>query len=129
MANEQNLIPAKKGEVRNPKGKPKGTKHLSTIIQELQDEVDWDLTTLKSKDELSKKYGKNGMKALVYVAYSKAMSGDVKAMEWMAKHGYGERLKLEIDDPRKAILDKYGLGVDSAGKTEEAERTAPADSA
>lgn len=32
--NEQNLIPAKKGEVRNPKGKPKGTKNRSTIARQ-----------------------------------------------------------------------------------------------
>lgn len=34
MANDHNLIPAKPGEVRNPKGKPKGTKNRATIFKE-----------------------------------------------------------------------------------------------
>ena len=35
MANEKNLIPIKKGEVRNPKGRPKGTKNRATVAKEL----------------------------------------------------------------------------------------------
>lgn len=31
--NDENLIPAKKGEVRNPKGKQKGTKNFKTIYK------------------------------------------------------------------------------------------------
>jgi hypothetical protein len=31
--NDENLIPAKKGEVRNPKGKPKGTKNFKTLYK------------------------------------------------------------------------------------------------
>lgn len=35
MANEQNLIPAKKGEVRNPKGRTKGIPNAATRYQRL----------------------------------------------------------------------------------------------
>jgi len=35
MANEQNLIPAKKGEVRNPNGKPKGIQNSKTRLLRL----------------------------------------------------------------------------------------------
>lgn len=35
MATIKNLIPCKPGEVRNPKGKPKGTKDRSTIYREI----------------------------------------------------------------------------------------------
>lgn len=108
----------KSGQSGNPDGKPKGSIHLSTLIQELQ-EVDWELTNLKNKDELKKRYGKRGWNALVHVAFSKAMSGDVKAMEWLAKHGYGEKLNVEIADHRKEILAKY-MKDDNAGQTEEA---------
>jgi hypothetical protein len=31
--NDENLIPAKKGDVRNPKGKPKGCKNFKTIYK------------------------------------------------------------------------------------------------
>ena len=34
MANDENLIPAKKGEVRNPNGRPKGSKNTTTLIRE-----------------------------------------------------------------------------------------------
>jgi hypothetical protein len=44
MANNENLIPAKPGEIRNPKGKPKGTRNRSTIAKEL--------LTLMAKDGL-----------------------------------------------------------------------------
>jgi len=33
VANPENIIPPKKGEIRNPKGKPKGTKNRSTILK------------------------------------------------------------------------------------------------
>ena len=35
MANEENLIPAKKGEIRNPTGKKKGTKNFKTIYKKV----------------------------------------------------------------------------------------------
>lgn len=91
-------------------GKAKaGSVHISTIIQQLQDGIDWDLTSLKSKAELKAKYGKNGMKALVYVAFSKAMAGDVKAMEFLAKNGYGSKIIIGTEDPVEAALRKLGL--------------------
>ncbi len=43
MPNPQNLIPAKKGEVRNPKGKPKGLQHSKTRLRRLL-ELTQDLT-------------------------------------------------------------------------------------
>lgn len=111
----------KPGESGNPKGKPKGTIHLSTIIQELADDMDWSKTTLKNKEELAKTYGKNGFKAMVYVALTKAMTGDTQAMTWLAKYGYGDKLKIDVTDTRKDILARYGLiEGDDAGQTKEA---------
>jgi hypothetical protein len=34
MANNENLKPAKKGEVRNPKGRPKGAKGVETLLRQ-----------------------------------------------------------------------------------------------
>lgn len=102
MANEKNLIPitsetaaelgAKGGRAK------KGSRHLSNLIRDLAENIDWDLTTLKNKDELKKLYGKQGWKAVVYVAFTKSMAGDVKAMDWLAKNGFGTKIDLTTDD-------------------------------
>jgi hypothetical protein len=116
MANEQNLIPAKKGEVRNPKGKPKGTIHLSTRIKNMLEDESFeqklkDGTILKGQP----------IEAILKVAIAKARTGDIRFLEWLAKYGYGTSINLEINDSRKEILLKYGLGEgDDAGQAEEA---------
>lgn len=114
------------GESGNPDGKPLGTKHLSTIIQELENDIDWDVTQLKDKEELKKRYGKQGLKAMVIVAFSKAMSGNVQAMTFLAKYGYGEK---QIHSFEKGLFsdDKLQIeivdGKDKAGgKTEDSPR-------
>ena len=84
----------KPGQSGNPDGKPKGSKHLSTIIRDVIGDIDWSKTTLKNKAELNEKYGKNGWKALVYVAHTKAMTGDIQAMKWLAENGYGKHVDI-----------------------------------
>lgn len=102
MKREDNLIPitsetaaelgAKGGRAK------KGSRHLSNLIRELAENIDWDLTTLKDKESLKKQYGKQGWKAIVYVAFTKSMAGDVKAMDWLAKNGFGTKIDLTTDD-------------------------------
>lgn len=97
-----NLIPAKKGEVRNPKGKPKGTLHISTHIQNALNDPDFQV-----KLEDGTLLEEIPMKAIIKTAIAKSVGGDTRAMEWLAKHGYGDKLVIEMEDPRKAILEKY----------------------
>lgn len=96
-------------ELGSKGGKNKaGSKHLSTIIRELADDIDWDKTTLKNKDELKAKYGKNGFKAVAYVALTKAMTGDTKAMDWLAKYGYGTKIDITSgDEPLQKIIVEF----------------------
>ena len=76
-------------------GKAKaGSKHLSTLIREIGENIEWDKTTLKNKEQMKALYGNNGWKAIVYVAMTKSMAGDAKAMEWLAKHGYGQNIDI-----------------------------------
>lgn len=76
-------------------GKAKaGSKHLSTLIREIGESIDWDKTNLKNKEELKAKYGNNGWKAIVYVAWTKAMAGDPQAMKWLAENGFGKHMDI-----------------------------------
>lgn len=89
-----NLIPAKKGEIRNPKGRPKGIKNWSVIVQELLgDEALVDKVVSKKPTYWEYLPTKNGANAIVIAMMIKAMSGDKNAAEWLAKTGY----KQEID--------------------------------
>lgn len=101
------------GESGNPAGKPKGTKHLSTHIQEMLNDPEFEL---KLKDGTALK--ERPIAAIIKTAVAKSISGDNRWAEWLAKHGYGEKLKVEINDPRKEILTKY-LGGSSAEQTKE----------
>jgi hypothetical protein len=84
MANEQNLIPAKKGEVRNPKGKPKGTLHLSTHIKNMLEDDSFEM-----KLEDGTIFTGAPVKAVIKTAIIKAASGDMRAFDMLGKYGYG----------------------------------------
>lgn len=97
----------------NPAGKPKGTRHLSTVIQELMDDENFEL---KLKDGKILK-GRPSRK-LAEVMYSLGISGNVKAADWLAKHGYGTKQIHEFEtNPIDGILDKYGLKPDATTPT------------
>ena len=106
----------KPGQSGNPKGKPKGTIHLSTYIQDMLTDPNFEL---KLKDGTILK--EMPIKAIIKTAVAKSVSGDTRAMEWLAKHGYGEKLNLEVTDTRRDILSRYGLlEGDDVGQAKEA---------
>lgn len=118
MANEENLIPAKKGEIRNPKGKPKGTIHLATHIQNALNDPDFKAEFVDGK---GKKIEFKGLpiKAILQTAIIKAKGGDKQWADWLAQHGYGNKLVIETGDPAEEALKKLGL-ID-AGEAEGSE--------
>lgn len=124
MANEDNLKPftSENAVEMGAKGgrNKRGSKHISTWIQDMLNDPDFEANILDSKKGMLEFKGAP-LKAIIQVAINKAIN-DPKTgnqwAEWLAKHGYGEKLKLEVSDARKEILEKYGL--DNAGKTEEA---------
>lgn len=88
-----NLNPAKPGEVRNPNGRPKGSKNLKTIVRELEaEDFDWEQVPT-NVNQAVKNLG-SPWKAIVYVALGQAVNGDEKAREWLRKSGYGDKLDL-----------------------------------
>lgn len=100
MANEQNLIPFKPGQSGNPKGKKPGTKNLSTIVRDiLESELEWDKIPINRAGELAKRYhGTRGWDALVYIQIGKAFTGDSKAVNFLRKAGYGDKITHVVDE-------------------------------
>lgn len=99
MANEQNLKPFPKGVSGNPKGRPKGVKNWSTVVQQLlADEklIDKVVTTKPAYwEELPTK---NAANAIVVSMIIKAMQGQKDAAEWLRKSGFGDKLTHEFED-------------------------------
>lgn len=113
MANEQNLKPfTGADDPRRHNGRPKGRRNLSTIVRDiLEDEIDWTLVPIKNATELSERYkDKRAWEAMVYVAFAQAMTGNMKAADWLSKAGYGNKLEVSGGaDPIKFLLDKFGV--------------------
>lgn len=113
----------KPGQSGNPAGLPKGTKQLSTWIQELMNDEEFEFIILSgrgkgknSRSQLS--YKGAPIKAIIGVAIHKAIKGDQKWAEWLAKHGYGSKIILGAEDPVEAALRKLGLweGEENVGQ-------------
>lgn len=85
--NNENLIPPKPGEVRNPKGKPKGTKNRSTILKK------WMKVKVLIKDKSNPllKDIKGTVEDQINLALiNKAMKGDVSAIKEINDTLYGK---------------------------------------
>jgi hypothetical protein len=88
-----NLTPPQLGEVRNPNGRPKGSKNLSTLIKELENEqFDWSKMPVRQSAAVTA-LG-SPWKAITYVAVVNALKGDTKAAEWLRKAGYGDKVDV-----------------------------------
>jgi uncharacterized protein DUF5681 len=99
MPNPENLTPFPKGVSGNPKGRPKGIKNWSTVVQQLlADETLMDKIS-KSKpsywDELP---NKNAANAIVVAMIIEALKGKKDAAEWLRKAGFGDKLMHEFED-------------------------------
>ena len=93
MANDRNLIHVQPGQILNPNGRPKGSKNLSTIIKELEDEsFDWN--KVPEKQSAAVVALGSPWKAITYVAMQNALKGNVQAAEWLRKSGYGDKMDI-----------------------------------
>jgi hypothetical protein len=84
MPNKENLIPASKGEVRNPNGRPKGSKNRSTIARQ------WLEVNQNLKNPLTGETETMSQEDLMTLALiKKAREGDVAAYKALMDSGYG----------------------------------------
>ena len=85
MPNPENIRPPVKGEIRNPKGKPVGTKNRSTILSK------WIHVNTKVKNPITKETEAGTVEDLVMLALiNRAMSGDVSAIKEINDTLYGK---------------------------------------
>lgn len=82
------------GESGNPLGRPKGRLSLSTYIQDLLNDEDFE-TYLEHPTKGFVEFKGAPIKAIVMTATQKAATGDEKAREWLAKYGYGQKFEVE----------------------------------
>jgi hypothetical protein len=97
MPHPENMRPAKKGEIRNPKGKPKGTLNRSTTLKK------WLYTRTKLKNPITKKEEVGTIEDMIALALlKKGMEGDVPAIREALDTIYGKvKEKLDIDMDQK----------------------------
>jgi len=76
MPNPENIIPPKKGEIRNPKGRGKGNRNKSTIMKELL------ASKINGTDTVEQQ--------LLKKVYEAVMSGDLKAIALVLDGAFGK---------------------------------------
>jgi hypothetical protein len=104
----------KAGQSGNPKGLPKGTKHLSTHIKELLEQPT-ELLALDYDGKI-KKIKTAPIKAIIMANIYKAAEGDLKAMDNLAKYGYGTKVDVDVSggtDNRVIIETRHAGSLDS----------------
>jgi hypothetical protein len=85
MPNPQNIIPPKKGEIRNPKGRGKGTRNRSTIVKY------WIEAIENTTNPITKKIEDLSQADLMTLAMiKKARKGDVSAYKELMDSAFGK---------------------------------------
>jgi hypothetical protein len=85
MPHPENIIPPKKGEIRNPNGKPKGTLNRSTLLKK------WIEVHTKLKHPITKKEESGTVADLITLALiNKAITGDIQAIKEINDTLYGK---------------------------------------
>jgi hypothetical protein len=86
----------KPGQVLNPAGRPKGAINLSTRIQNMMNDDDF-TTYLSDPRDGWKEFKGAPAEAIIKTALIKAIQGDDRAREWLAKYGYGTKIEVDAD--------------------------------
>lgn len=105
----ENLKPFTGGDDPRRGVKPKGTKHLSTWIQEMLNDESFELF-LTDKREGFVKWEGAPVKAIVRTALIHAANGDKKWADWLANNGYGQKL-VHSNDPENPLTDPASKSV------------------
>ena len=95
--NPQNLKPfTGANDPRRSNGRPKGVLNLSTHIQNILNDEDFD-SYIQHPTKGSIEFKGAPILAIITVAVRKAVGGDDKAREWLAKYGYGASIEVSAE--------------------------------
>lgn len=99
----------KPGQSGNPNGVPKGTKHISTWIRELLEDEEF-TGMVPSASSGWREFKGAPMKAIIQAQIIRALAGDAKAFDALAKYGYGSKLEITGADGTPLMP----IGLDAA---------------
>jgi hypothetical protein len=88
----------------NPSGKPKGTKHISTWVQELLESEDFECQFVNGT-----LFRGAPIKAIIQTAIIRAIMGDMRALDLLAKYGYGTKVDITSRSVPVPILGGLSL--------------------
>lgn len=91
----------KPGQSGNPAGKPKGSKHLTTWIQELLEDDEFESEIEQGSKVVQFKGAP--IRAIVMAAQQKALNGDVKAMDLLMKYGWAAKSEVDVTTKGESI--------------------------
>ena len=114
MANTSNLKPFSKGYDSRRGSKPKGSKHLSTLIREMVSDPKFH-TYIQHPSKGYEEYSGPAIVAIINAAIIRAVAGDYRSMEWIAKNGWGKPMPEpnEFQPPPKLIIEHVRTYRDS----------------
>lgn len=96
----------KPGQSGNPAGKPQGTKHLSTWIQEMMNDENFHALLPDPRDGW-KEFNGRPVEAIIKTAMVRALAGEKESREWLAKYGYGTKIDVTSDGAPVAALVQF----------------------
>lgn len=84
----------KPGQSGNPAGTKVGSIHISTHIQRLMDDEEFEANILDPKIGI-REYKGAPVRAVLQVALTKAINGDMKALDLLMKYGWSQKIEQE----------------------------------
>ena len=108
MNNQSNLKPWKSGQSGNSAGKPKGTKHLSTWIQEMLNDPNF-TTLIRDRSLGYREHNGAPLKAIINTLIIKSINGDIRSFDILCKYGYGT--KIDVTSQNEAVVIPILSGI------------------